>query len=294
MVGFGQLAVTRGRLGEPARGVDSLRLSDLRLRTPTEELNRPQRADCHLLSLVSAGHGSHSIDFVRYPCRPGTVLWVRPGQVHQFGRENSLDATLLLFSARFLPSMPGLELLLGDPSAPVCWQPAGEDQDAILTEVTQIATDCARYATTHDLVAVELLRHQLAVLLMRVVALQQQAAKAPAAGGEVMTAFRKEIEASFAMTRRVEDYAERLGCSVRTLTRACLAATGRSAKQVIDDRVTLEAKRLLAHSDLPVASIGSKLGFTEPTNFGRFFMREVGVTPGEFRISATVGDHDAG
>src|SRR6266545_4471317 len=238
MVGFGQLAVTRGRLGEPARGVDSLRLSDLRLRTPAEDLNRPHRADCHLLSLVSAGHGSHSIDFVRYPCRPGTVLWVRPGQVHQFGRENSLDAT------------------------------------------------------THDLVAVELLRHQLAVLLMRVVALQQQAAKPPAAGGEVMTAFRKEIEGSFATTRRVEDYAERLGCSVRTLTRACLAATGRSAKQVIDDRVTLEAKRLLAHTDLPVASIGSKLGFTEATNFGRFFMRETGQTPGEFRVSTSTGDRD--
>lgn len=292
MVGFGQLTVPVGRLGEPARGVDSLRLSDLRLRTPTEELNRPHRAECHLLALVSAGHGHHVIDFVRYPCRPGTVLWVRPGQVHQFGRENSLDATLLLFSARFLPSMPGLEPLLDDPSAPVCWQPAGEDQDAILTEVTQIATDCARYATTQDQVAVELLRHQLAVLLMRVVALQQQATTSPVAGGEVMAAFRKEIETSFAATRRVEDYAERLGCSVRTLTRACLAGTGRSAKQVIDDRVTLEAKRLLAHSDLPVASIGNQLGFTEPTNFGRFFMRETGVTPGEFRVGATADDRD--
>jgi AraC-like DNA-binding protein len=292
MVGFGQLTTTRSRLGEPTRGVDSLRLSDLRVGTSTEELGRPQRAECHLLALVSAGHGSPAIDFVRYPCRPGTVLWVRPGQVHRFGRENSLDATLLLFSSRFLPAMPGLAPLLDDPTAPVCWQPAGEDQDAILTEVTQIATDCARYATNHDLVAVELLRHQLAVLLMRVVALQQQVSSAPVAGGEVMAAFRKEIEVSFAVTRRVEDYAERLGCSVRTLTRACLAATGRSAKQVIDDRVTLEAKRLLAHSDLPVALIGTQLGFTEPTNFGRFFMRETGVTPGEFRTSSTAADRD--
>jgi AraC-like DNA-binding protein len=290
MVAFGQLPATRLRLAAPARGVDSLRLSELRERFAAEDLARPQRADCHLLALVSAGRGNHSIDFVRYDCRPGTVFWSRPGQVQQFGREPALDATLLLFTAEFLPAVPGLEPLLDDPFAPVCWQPMGEDQDAILTEVTQISTDCARYASTYDTVAVELLRHQLAVLLMRVVALELQGAAvadpmAPrrGAGGEVMAAFRREIEASFGTTRRVEDYAERLGCSVRTLTRACLTATGRSAKQVIDDRVTLEAKRLLAHSDLPVATIGFELGFSEPTNFGRFFARETGLTPGEFR-----------
>jgi AraC-like DNA-binding protein len=291
MVGFGQLPVTERRLGEPGRGVDSLRLSDLR-QHGSDDLTRPQRAECHMLSLVSAGHGSHTVDFVRYPCRPGTVLWVRPGQVQQFGREPSLDATLLLFNSRFLPEVPGLEPLVDNPFAPVCWQPTGEDQDAILTEVTQIATDCARYANAHDLVAVELLRHQLAVLLMRVIAVERQAAVSTP-GGEVMVAFRKEIETSYATSRRVEDYAERLGCSVRTLTRACLAVTGRSAKQVIDDRVTLEAKRLLAYSDLPVATVGHQLGFTEPTNFGRFFARETGLTPGEFRLSETIVDNPA-
>ena len=75
----------------------------------------------------------------------------------------------------------------------------------------------------------------------------------------------------------------RLGCSVRTLTRACLAVTGRTAKQVVDDRVALEAQRLLACTNLSVAEIGRRLGFGEPTNFGRFFHREVGLSPGAFR-----------
>jgi AraC-like DNA-binding protein len=127
---------------------------------------------------------------------------------------------------------------------------------------------------------------------MRVITVERQAAVSTP-GGEVMVAFRKEIEVSYATSRRVEDYAERLGCSVRTLTRACLAVTGRSAKQVIDDRVTLEAKRLLAYSDLPIATVGHQLGFTEPTNFGRFFARETGLTPGEFRLSETIADSTA-
>jgi AraC-like DNA-binding protein len=58
---------------------------------------------------------------------------------------------------------------------------------------------------------------------------------------------------------------------------------------VVDDRVALEARRLLACTPLSVAEIGRRLGFPEPTNFGRFFHREVGVSPGSFRA----GDGEA-
>jgi AraC-like DNA-binding protein len=80
---------------------------------------------------------------------------------------------------------------------------------------------------------------------------------------------------------------------VRTLTRACLAVTGRTAKQVVDDRVALEAQRLLACTELPVAEIGRRLGFGEPTNFGRFFHREAGLSPGAFRsVAAAAMPHE--
>ncbi|MEK8107299.1 helix-turn-helix transcriptional regulator [Micromonospora sp. M12] len=105
---------------------------------------------------------------------------------------------------------------------------------------------------------------------------------------ETFHRFRREVEHGYPDTRRVEDYAAELRCSVRTLTRACLAVTGRSAKQVIDERVALQASRLLAATDQPIAQIGRHLGFSEPTNFGRFFTREVGVSParsGRHRIN---------
>jgi AraC-like DNA-binding protein len=55
---------------------------------------------------------------------------------------------------------------------------------------------------------------------------------------------------------------------------------------VVDDRVALEARRLLACTDLSVAEIGRRLGFGEPTNFGRFFHREAGLSPGAFRTAS--------
>jgi AraC-like DNA-binding protein len=227
--------------------------------------------------LFTVGYGRHMIDFEEYPCRPGTLLWVRPGQVHQFSGQPGLDATMLLFAHGFLPPMRSVAALLEDPFAPACWFPTGEDAEAIVTEVTQIVTDCARFPVG-DQHGIDLLRHELAALLTRIATLA-----AAGEGRELMSRLRREVETSFATTRRVEDYAERLGYSVRTLTRACLAATGRSAKQVVDARVALEAKRVLACTDAPIAEVGRQLGFPEPTNFGRFFVRETGLTPGEFR-----------
>ncbi|GAA2278875.1 MULTISPECIES: helix-turn-helix domain-containing protein [Kitasatospora] len=50
-------------------------------------------------------------------------------------------------------------------------------------------------------------------------------------------------------------------------------------------RAGLQTQRLLAHTDLPVAAIGRTLGFTEATDFGKLFTREVGCAPGDFRRS---------
>jgi AraC-like DNA-binding protein len=67
-----------------------------------------------------------------------------------------------------------------------------------------------------------------------------------------------------------------------------------SAKAFISKRINLEAKRLLAHTDLPVGVIAEKLGFQEATHFSKFFKREARCTPKEFRaLNAHLGPHDA-
>lgn len=77
-------------------------------------------------------------------------------------------------------------------------------------------------------------------------------------------------------------HAHRLGYTVKTLTRACMAATGQPVKHVIDARVALEVQRLPAHTDEPVATIAHRLSFPDPTNFGKFFTCHIGTCPGTF------------
>jgi AraC-like DNA-binding protein len=81
----------------------------------------------------------------------------------------------------------------------------------------------------------------------------------------------------------VEDYARILGYSGRTLARATLANSGLSAKEFIDRRVVLEAKRLLAHGEETAARISDHLGFVTASQFSKYFAQRTGRSPIEFR-----------
>jgi AraC-like DNA-binding protein len=268
-------------------GVGTYTLAETQL---AAERAAPVRLAYHLLALTTAGHGTVEVDFESGPCRPGTLLWIRPGQALRFGGQSSLDAAIITWQRDLLPADQLAGIGVDDPSGPARWQLAGEDEDAMISEFAQLAVDCHRHATPAPgvaAVAAALLRHQLAVLLLRIALLPSGPGAEPgSAESRTFARFRRALEDGHAHSRRVEDYAAQLNCSVRTLTRASLAVTGRTAKQVVDDRVALEARRLLACTTLSVAEVGRRLGFPEPTNFGRFFHREVGRSPGAFRAGA--------
>ncbi len=282
------MVTTAQRLARPApapqwAGVGTCTLSVTELAAGAPQ---PLRLPYHLLALTTAGHGTVEIDFAGHACRPGTLLWVRPGQAVRFGAEPGLDAGIVTWEPGLLDAAEVSGIPVDDLPGPTRWQLAGEDEDAVITEVAQLSVDCARHASGP--IAAGLLRHQLAVLLLRIALLTSADGHTAVSGPEARTfaQFRRDLEDGHPASRRVEDYAARIGCSVRTLTRASLAVTGRTAKQVVDDRVALEARRLLACTDESVAEIGRRLGFGEPTNFGRFFHREVGLSPGAFRGAA--------
>ncbi|WP_405823133.1 AraC family transcriptional regulator [Streptomyces sp. NBC_01390] len=265
-------------------GFEIIDLSTLHERRRRRQPDAVHRVDFHTLTLVTEGSGDHAVDFVTYPCGPGTLLWIRPGQVQRFVRPGTANGIHLLFTPAFLPHPSGADRLVNEWYGPVCRQLGASGDYAVLaTLLGQLRAEYDRPAQT---VSAEILQLLLATVLLHIDRLPQ-----PDGGGdrtpsrEVYTRFRTELELSYATTRRAADYAQRLGYTVKTLTRACAAATGQPVKHVIDARVALEAQRLLAHTGEPVATIARHLGFPEPTNFGKFFTRHTGVTPGAFRLA---------
>lgn len=95
--------------------------------------------------------------------------------------------------------------------------------------------------------------------------------------------FRQMVARCFSWHCTVESYAESLHVSADHLRDVVKKHTGRTAREFIDERMALEARRLLAHTDLSIGEVAWHLQFGEPTHFTRFFKRQTGRTPLEFR-----------
>lgn len=119
------------------------------------------------------------------------------------------------------------------------------------------------------------------------------AARAGAGAGRDLAAFRRFralVEKRLLDHWSTPRYAEALGMSESRLNRICRAAAGKSALEVVQDRLTLEARRRLIHVAGPVSSLAYELGFEDPAYFWRFFKRRTGMTPGEFRARQERGE----
>ncbi|KUL32591.1 AraC family transcriptional regulator [Actinoplanes awajinensis subsp. mycoplanecinus] len=245
--------------------------------------------ECHALVLTTTGPLLVDVDFTSHLAGPGTLLWVRPGQAIHFDIPGERpagddkrrdDAVTIVFRAGLFASeeLPGLTP--DDPDGPARTPLVLPDPEVFRAAMDHLAADAAG---PPGRIATALLHHQLAALLLRVRLLDSGGDDPGNVESRTFERFRRRLEDGYPSSRRVEDYAAELNCSVRTLTRASLSVTGRTAKQVVDDRVALQARRLLAATDLSVAEVGRILGFGEPTNFGRFFHRETALSPGQFR-----------
>jgi AraC-like DNA-binding protein len=154
----------------------------------------------------------------------------------------------------------------------------------VIDAILRMKEDAGIEAPAADLNA--LLRHQFSALLARLSIAQghiDPESDVTSSSVQRFKAFQQLVETRFAQWHQVAQYANHLGCSEKSLTRAALQVTGIAAKAVIAARINLEAKRLLAHSTVPATLIGERLGFDDPTHFVKFFKREAACTPGQFR-----------
>ncbi|WP_152645100.1 helix-turn-helix domain-containing protein [Kitasatospora griseola] len=269
-------------------GVEVMTLAELRARRATatdRTFHRPQRPAFHHLLTLDRGTLHHTVDFTEHAVHPGSWLWVRPGQVQQWGELGDADGTLVLFEPGFPDPATVAAAHLDDPFAAAVLHTTGPTREALRAALHHLHHEYASGADLPADIHHALLRHLLAALLLRLANPATPCGTATAEPGETYRRFRHAVEHHFTRTRRVEDYAKALGYSPRTLSRATLAAAGIGAKEFVDRRVVLEAKRLLAHSDTPAARIADHLGFADAANFAKFFHQRTGTTPIAFRTS---------
>lgn len=245
-----------------------------------------KRPAFHELIALRGGSLRCSLDFSACEMTAGDWLWVRPGQVHQYDSDlRSADGVVVLFTPGFLTPATIEAAHVDQPVWRAQLTPADSDAPALDAVLQLLRSEYGRPADLPLEIRIDVVRHLLSVLVLRL-SQAQGVREAAGSGNEAFRRFQRAVERGFARSHRVEDYAHALGYSVRTLTRATRSAVGSGAKAFIDDRVLLEARRLLWHTDLPATAVGDRLGFPDATVFTRFFRRRTGETPTAFRARA--------
>jgi AraC-like DNA-binding protein len=94
------------------------------------------------------------------------------------------------------------------------------------------------------------------------------------------------VQRQFRKNRTVQAYAEQLHITPKYLTEAVKEITGKTAGEIIDSYVMLEAKMLLDDPVLSIAQISDELHFSNQSFFGKFFKRHTGISPKAYRTSS--------
>lgn len=259
--------------------VSCARVSDVRQLQPIQD-DLTVRLGRHVVIVPETGVGSHIVEMETYELEPGSVLHVTPGRANRFVADAEFDGWVIAIDQQVCPA--GLFDLA--PTSPV----------VVLGTSIDVAKALVASLTTPGILpprARQRVRLSLASVLLELIAsatdlvtLSPEVAR----DQELVGDFRRELEFHYLSTRAVADYASLIGCSAKTLTRATKRVLGQTPKEVIDERVAHAACRLLAHTDLSVGWISFKLGFTEQSNFSKFFQRKIDMTPAAYRSSCQV------
>lgn len=239
-----------------------------------EEVPFSHRHSFYALVWIQEGNGKHLIDFEEYEIRPNRIFFIRPAQIHFISCVSNLRYSTLQFTEEFI--MP-FEATTQKHLA-VCNDITKEEEKRIDILFQQI------YEESHSSLpnSTAIIQSEINTLLLEVERMSLSASNVSIVP-EMLDKFKKMIESNYATERQVQDYASRLGVTPNYLNVLTRKHLGRSALSMINDRVMLEVKRSLLRTDLDISEIAYKYGFNELSYFSRFFKRNAGMTPNQFR-----------
>ncbi len=222
------------------------------------------------------GSGTHYVDFNQYAIAPGTIFFISPGQIHSFDTKHDQEGYVLKICAELFDDFVSLS----------CVTVQDKDSAALEMLIGAMQEELKKEDSLGHREALHALVKLFVIMVRRSYAGMNPSAPNPhKVSYKAFLNFRKLIEENYCRLHTVKDYASLLNVSSKTLTLYVNECSKYSPLELINNRIILEAKRLLRYSVLSVKEIAFRLGFEDPSYFAKFFKRLVKQSPADYRES---------
>jgi len=249
----------------------------------------PHRHDFFEVLYLLKGSGLHVIDANKYEIKPPCVFFMSPGQAHKLELSHDIEGYIFIFTSDFyLLNRSNQNSLIEFPFFYTIHQ---DNPPLFLTDENDIRflevlfrQGIAENNNKVDF-TMELMRSILDLILATCAARYPINDNIVSKGkGQILVKrFFHLVEENYQMNLPLNEFASMMGISANHLTQIVKQLTGKTSSQIIRAKQLLEIKRLLVHTTMNVAEIANQLNFEDQSYFTKFFKRETGITPLQYR-----------
>uniref|UniRef100_UPI0032164FD7 AraC family transcriptional regulator n=1 Tax=uncultured Draconibacterium sp. TaxID=1573823 RepID=UPI0032164FD7 len=251
----------------------------------------PHRHDFFEVLYLARGSGFHVIDGNKYEIKPPCVFFMSPGQAHKIEVSHDIEGYIFIFTAEFyLINKSNQNRLI---EFPFFFTIRQDNPPLILTKNSDIdfleslfKKGIAELQKGEEF-SIELLRSLLDLILTSSASLYKSDENILKGKGHIVVKkFFQLVEENYNKNLTVAEYANKMALTPNHLTQTVNQLTGKTSSQIIKSKQILEIKRLLVHTNLSVTEISHRLNFPDQSYFAKFFKREVGISPLQYRTKS--------
>jgi len=245
------------------------------------------KINCYSLIFITSGQTQYVVDFKVYDLKEGDVLLLSPGQVFYCLTPRRVKGKMIYLMEEFFHVNSEQDFVVGNYSLLM-----------ILCQKGKLTISSDRKPNFYCLIdlitsEVETFKDRPSIILQQLISvllnsLEREYSRLERneifiAEKNLALKFKVLVEKDLSVKNNVEYFCSKLKISKSTLQKATKLVFQKTPKDIIEEVLLLEAKRLLKVSNLHIQEVGYNLGFTDPTNFTKFFKRNTGLTPNNFR-----------